>query len=404
MIALPVDKRRFLLVVHYPIFGGPHNHAQRLCTPLALRGWETLVLLPSEPGNAAARLSDEGIEVVQIPLHRLRARRDPRLAFAFCRAFPAEVARIRRVIRERRVALLVVGGLVNPHSAIAARLEHIPVVWKIVDSRSPRVLRRVLMPLVDRLADSVMYDGQALVQLHCGLKPPKVPSFVYFPPVDTQRFAPSAERRAQGRARLGIPADAPVIGMVANLNPQKGIEFFIRAASRIHKQRPDAWFVSVGARYETHKKYYEQLQAELGASALPGDRFIFAGEKFDTENYYPIMDVKLITSVPASEGTTTTAMEAMACGVPVVATNVGAVAEVVESGETGFVVPPLDDRALAEATMRLIRDPSLRERMGAQGRRRAVERFDVEICADHQVEIFEAAIRHHRNGRVAVAT
>ncbi len=92
----------------------------------------------------------------------------------------------------------------------------------------------------------------------------------------------------------------------------------------------------------------------------------------------------------------TVILEAMACGVPVVATDVGAVREVVEDGVTGFVVPPLDPQAIAHATLRLLDDAELRARMGEAARRRAVERYDVEVCADTHVQAFEAAIAHHR--------
>ena len=388
--------RRCLVVIHYPIFGGPHNHALRLGPALLARGWETSILLPSEPGNAARRFSDAGIDVTQIVLHRVRAKRDPRFVLELFRTFPGEVAHIRRVIRENQISVVVVAGLVNPHAAFAAWLERVPVIWKIVDSRTPPLLRRMLMPLVHRLADAVMYDGQGLVKLHIGTQKPPIPSFVYFPPVDTERFRPSLECRMRMRAMCGIPAEAPVVGMVANLNRQKGIEFFVRAASIIQVRRPDAWFVVIGARYPTHSKYNALLDAEHAASSILPGRLLFLGDRPDIENYYPIMDVKVIASVPASEGTTTTAIEAMACGVPVVATDVGAIREVVESGKTGLLVPPLDQESIAKAVMSLLDNAGLRRDMGECGRRRALERYDTEIAALHQVAILNEVVSSSR--------
>src|SRR5438552_3354462 len=70
--------RRYLFVIHYPVFGGPHNQALRLAAPLAAAGWETVVLLPDEPGNSADRLREAGLEVVTAPLSRIRATRDVR--------------------------------------------------------------------------------------------------------------------------------------------------------------------------------------------------------------------------------------------------------------------------------------------------------------------------------------
>ena len=105
-----------------------------------------------------------------------------------------------------------IGGLVNPHAALAARRRGAAVVWQIVDTRAPAPLRHAAMPLVRRLADAVMFDGEALVDLHGGRESLPVSAFVYFPPVDTTRFVPSAERRRAVREEHGIPAEAPVIG------------------------------------------------------------------------------------------------------------------------------------------------------------------------------------------------
>lgn len=386
--------RRLLSVLHHPVYGGPHNEALRLAPARAALGWETLVLLPDDGNAAAARLRESGVTVRQLPLHRLRASRDPGLQLRFPLGFAADIRRIRRLIREERVDLVVVGGLVNPQAALAARLEHVPVVWQILDSRTPWLLRRVFMPVVGRLADAVLFAGRGLIDLHAGSRSLAVPCFVYYPPVQTTRFQPTSDPRAALRS-LGIPEGASVVGMVANLNPQKGIEFFIRTASYVYRARPDTWFLVIGARHGTHDGYWKRLEAEMQQAGVPRDRFIFAGERTDVERYYPAMAVKLITSVPRSEGTPTTAIEAMACGVPVVTTDVGAVAEVVQHTVTGFVVPPLDANALAQATLRLLNDPDRRERMGAAGRCRAVARYDVAVCAADQVRAFDAAIQHH---------
>jgi glycosyltransferase involved in cell wall biosynthesis len=272
----------------------------------------------------------------------------------------------------------------------------VPVVWQILDSRTPRPLRAALMPLVTRLADAALFTGNALIELHMGSEPPAIPCLTYFAPVDTMHFRPSVERRAATRARLGIPSDAPVVGIVANLNPQKGIEYFVRAAAEIYQELPDSFFLLVGPRHETHRDYAALLDAEVRRSGVPVERFIFTGDRADVENYYPAMDLKLVTSLPQSEGTTTAAMEALACGVPVITTDVGAQREVVEDGVTGCVVPPLAPARIAEAALRLLVDPALLARMGAAARRQAVARFDVEVCADAHVRAFDVALAHHR--------
>jgi glycosyltransferase involved in cell wall biosynthesis len=383
---------KILWISHFPVFGGPHNLALRLAEPLSHRGVETVYALPRAPGSAgsaAERLRDGGIEVEEIELGRLRSSRDPRVQLATLASARGDVRRIAELVRRHRADAVLLTGLANPHAAFAAREAGAAVIWQIADSRTPAPLRLAMMPLVRRLADTVMINGQALVASHVGSRPLHRPTFLFAGVVDTDRFRPDPERGAEARRALGVPPEALFVGTIANINPQKGIEYFVRAAAPIHAARPDARFLIHGHRYETHRSYEQMLERELRDSTVPSDRFVFT--EGPPEGYYPALDVKLITSVPRSEGTTSTAMEAMACAVPVVATDVGAVAEVVEDGVTGFVVPPLDPAAIAAATLRLAGDADLRASAGEAGRQIARRRYSAPISAEVYVEALEAA-------------
>jgi glycosyltransferase involved in cell wall biosynthesis len=384
---------KVLFVVHSPFFGGPHNEALRLVEPLRRRGWEAEIAIPDEPGSARARLETAGVSVHSLALSRLRASRDPRLFLRFMRDFVPSVRRLEQAIEATGADVVQIGGLVNPHAAFAARRRGAAVVWQIVDSRAPAPLRRAAMPFVRRLADAVMFDGEALIELHGGRESLPMPAFVYFPPVDTGRFVPSVEHRCAVREPLGIPLDAPVVGTISSLNPMKGLEHFLDAAARVAASRPETRFVVVGGAPQSHLDYRERLRQRADELAL-SNSVVFAGEQDDVERWYPSFDVHVISSLPRSEGTTTTAMEAQACGVPVVATRVAAVAEVVDDGVTGLLVQPEQPRVLAEAVLRLLGDEALRARMGVAGREAALERFDAERVADVYVQAYEAALAH----------
>jgi glycosyltransferase involved in cell wall biosynthesis len=175
--------------------------------------------------------------------------------------------------------------------------------------------------------------------------------------------------------------------------PMKGLENFIAAAGRIAEAQPDVWFVIVGSTPSSHAAYAERLRRQAAQLHLP-QPIVFAGERVDVERWYPAFDVDLITSVERSEGTTTTALESQSCGVPVVATRVGAVGDAVEDGVTGVLVEPGRPEAIAEAVLRLLGDAPLRARMGAAGREAAIDRFDAEQVADVYVQAYEAALAH----------
>ena len=191
------------------------------------------------------------------------------------------------------------------------------MVWQILDSRTPAALRRLMMRSARRHADVLMYNGRALQAMHEEGRPTCVPSFVFTPVADPEELKPDPGRRERARGRLGVPEDALLVGTMANINPMKGIEYFVRAAEKVYAARSDAWFLIAGATYRTHEAYRVQVLREIGESGVPRERFVLSSEP--AVPLYPALDVKVISSVPSSEGTTTTAIEAMACGVPVVA-------------------------------------------------------------------------------------
>src|SRR5687767_8844291 len=104
---------RAISVMHSSVYGGPHNEFAKLRRPLADRGWDMVAILPTEPGEAGRRLREDGAEVIEMPLERMRASLDPRLHARYAIDFPAQVRRIRAVIQETRADLVQCHGPVN---------------------------------------------------------------------------------------------------------------------------------------------------------------------------------------------------------------------------------------------------------------------------------------------------
>ncbi|MDQ3492873.1 MAG: glycosyltransferase [Chloroflexota bacterium] len=385
--------RKVLFVIHHAVFGGPHNQALRLAGPLRERGYETIVLLPDMPGDAPERLRRAGIAVEQMPLHSLRARPDPILQARFALGFLPEVLAIRRRIRELGIDVVQVGGLVNPHAALAARAEGVPVVWQLLDTRAPSPVAWASMLWVRALATVVMPTGRKVLSAFPGWR--RIASLVvpFVPPVDTDTFRPRPELCAEVRRQWGIADGVPVIGSVANINPQKGIAMLIEAFGRLRREIPEACLVLVGAEYATHRAYSRELRRRLGELGLDeGEAVRFMGAQSDIERQLQGFDLFALASVPRSEGIPTVLLEAMSCGLPVVATDVGGVTEVVEDGVTGYVVASLAAEAFGDAAAKILSDAERSDEMGLAGRERAVERFSVERCADIHAGAYERAL------------
>ena len=174
----------------------------------------------------------------------------------------------------------------------------------------------------------------------------------------------TAETRRRARARLGLPAGATVIGAVGRLTYQKAPEDFVAAMRALG--RPDAIGVWVGG---------GELAGRVGrlAAASPAPRVILAGERADVPELLPAFDVFVLPS--RYEGLPTAVVEAMVCGVPVVATAVNAVGDVVVPGETGLLVPPRRPDLLATAVNHLLNSPDIAARMAAKARAVLGERY-----------------------------
>lgn len=385
-----------LSVIHYPIYGGPQNRNARIIPLLRERGIETTVLLPDQPGNAYELLRRRGVNVIRTPLSRLRRVRDPRIHARYLNAIRGDVRRLRSLIRAADIDLVLVNSLANPQSAIAARLEGIPVVWQLIDS-CPMPLRRTMMPIVTRLADVIMSTGKAVAEGHPGATAFGDRLVLFFPVVDSGQFVNTDAARKAARERLGIPTDCLVVGNVGNINLVKGHDTFIEAAALIRQRRPSTRFVILGAQAPHHAHYTDRLwrrAAELGLQL--GKDLLVIDPGSDVIDFAPAFDVFWLPSNARSEGIPTAIGEAMALELPVVASRVGSVHEAVAEGVTGQLVPPRDPAALVDATLPYLDDHELRRTVGQAGRARAERLYSPVVCAERHAQAFELAIRHRR--------
>lgn len=186
--------------------------------------------------------------------------------------------------------------------------------------------------------------------------------------VDADRFSPGVPSGAL-HAACGIDADVPLIGFIGRLSPEKGPELFVRAAALSLIRRPDAHAVMIGD--GPMREPVRKLAAELGIDR----RLHTVGVRQDIPEC--LRELSLLVSSSHSEATPLAIMEAQATGVPVVATHVGGLPEIVTMGETGVLVPPGDAEAIARAVVGLLGDAESRMRFGLAARARMVEGFSL---------------------------
>jgi glycosyltransferase involved in cell wall biosynthesis len=208
---------------------------------------------------------------------------------------------------------------------------------------------------------------------------------------------PSASQIAAAREQLGIPAEAKVIGMLGRLILEKGLREFFAAARMLCAARPDLYVVIVGDALPTDRgAWKKQLMANVDDAGL-GGRFRFPGFVSDVYGCLSAFDILVHPTYKESFGRVIA--EAMANGLPVVATNVRGCRELVVSGETGILVPYKDVESLAKAVSTLLDDSAMRRTMGDAGRRRVVERYDqravIQRFVGHIHGVWQASISGH---------
>lgn len=204
--------------------------------------------------------------------------------------------------------------------------------------------------------------------------------------VDPARFSQSRTRGSALRTEFGVPAEAPVIGMVGRLVAEKGVLEFLAAAEAVAAEFPHAYFLLVGARLESdHADSVEHALSH--AKDNLGSRLILPGMRKDIPELLAAMDVFCLPSY--REGMPRTIIEAMMCGLPVVATDIRGSREEVMSGSTGLLVATHDANGLAKAIVRLLRAPHEAHAMGEAGRERALQLYDERKVVALQIDTIQ---------------
>jgi len=193
--------------------------------------------------------------------------------------------------------------------------------------------------------------------------------------IDLRRYSPACGTRFEARKALGLPENGTVVAGVGRLNPQKNFSLFIRIAAEVLKRHPQVVFVLAGDGPE------EELLRNLARECGVAERLRFCGYVSDARQIYLAADVVLMPSL--FEGLPMSLLEAMAMRVPVVASALDGIAEVVDDGRDGFLVPSGDAQSFCERVCQLISNPSLAAEIGMAASDKVVRKFSAErMCRE----------------------
>jgi glycosyltransferase involved in cell wall biosynthesis len=198
-------------------------------------------------------------------------------------------------------------------------------------------------------------------------------------------------QRQETRDRLGLTAADQVLACVAFHAPVKGVDVLVDALGLLRADFPRLKLIQVGAPENLSDTYRTDELKQRASRAGVADRILWLGLRNDVPDLLGCADIYCLPS--RSEGLPLAVLEAMEAGLPVVGSAVGGVAEAVEHGRTGLLVPSESPQALAQAVASLLRDPARRIRMGEEGRRVVHEHFSVDRQSRTLVDLYETLWR-----------
>ena len=345
-------------LLHSMTVGGAEVLAARLARRLCGQFRFVFACL-DEVGPLGADLRDEGFSVVLLG-------RKPGLDWG-C------PIRLARLLRDKKVDVVHAHQYGPFFYGLAARFPGLgrPILFTEHGRHQPdfprpkrMLVNRLLLSRRDRVVGVGAAVRRALIAYE-GIPARRVA--VLYNGIDVDAFAASSDR-ATARRDMGAREGEFVILQVARLDYLKDHATAVRTLARVIRQVPRARLVLVGDGPE--RVGIEALVCELNLS----DRVSFLGTRKDVDRLLHGADLFLLTSV--SEGIPLTVIEAMAAGLPVVATDVGGLREVVVEGVTGLLAPASAVVGLADCVLKLANDPDLRSTMGTAGRKRAKDHFD----------------------------
>lgn len=375
---------------YLPRLGGAERQLAALAPMLQSQGVEVHVLTRRYAGLKSFEI------IGGVPVHRLPIPGPRALASAMftLSALP--------LLRGLRPHLIHAHELLSPTTTavMAKRLMGAPVVAKVLRGGALGDIAKLKRNAVSaRRLSTVLHQVDAFIaisqEIDRELSEINVPAErrVFIPNgVDTQVFAPpSPEGKRARRARLGWPLTAPTVLYNGRLVPEKRVDQLIALWPAVRQVNPEAQLIIVGS---------GEAEAALKQAAGAGVRF--AGYQDDVASYLQAADVFVLPS--ATEGLSNALLEALATGLPVVATSVGGAPDVIEHQVNGCLTPPDRPPALQEAILELLGDAEARARLGERARERVVYDYALPVIAGRLRELYDHLLQAHSSRRMPVLT
>lgn len=347
---------------------------------------ENTVILPKYHNSQfIIRLEEFGVPYVTVPLHRLSKEKKSFLAYVFF--FPFEIIKLVSLFKKRRFDVIhVSGGAWQIKGVIAGKLAGVKVLWHLNDTKTPGFIKKIFSVLSGWGASGFIVAGERVrkVYLENSARAEGKPVFEIPAPVNCSIFDPSKVEKAE------LEDHGIKIVTVGNINPFKGVEYFIQMAEILNHKHDDLQFYIIGPHLDSQKKYIQDLK-EL-ANRLELKNLVFYGPSLEIPKILKAADIYVCSST--HEASPTSVWEAMAMEKPIVATDVGDIFRYITNEVNGYVVSPEDPSQLADHVELLLENRKNWEKFGKRSREIVKEALDVSIIAGKHADAYSSVMNN----------
>ena len=384
--------KKILFYSHTGTVSGAENVLLMALRRIDRRRFSPMAVCPAE-GSLAETISGFGVPVKTIdPLEaRFTWRID--LLFRYLASFIGTYRQLRAAIKDGNPDLIHANSIRAGLAATAASVgTRTPVFWHLQDELPRHPLSsaiRIFAAASSRVR--LIAASKATADSFCGrirgVFQTRTPLRVIHNVVELDNFNTDPRHRDEIRKELGLGESEFVIGVVGQITPRKGQLELIRVFADSQSQMPSSTLLIVGApMFNQDDLYLEELKNLTGELGL-ANRVKFIGKRQDVVQVMQSLDVLVVNS--RSEAFVIVALEAMACGTPVIATDVGGIREMIEHKVSGWLVPFGDERLLAEALTTFSHRPDIRLAFSTAGKSAVTERFHAGKFSEQLEDFFE---------------
>jgi glycosyltransferase involved in cell wall biosynthesis len=383
-----MKKRNIAYIIEAGIFSGMPLGTLSLCTGIHEHGVPVICIYAAEHEGFDEFVKKYEFPTYKVSLRRIRKTLNPLKLARSLFYFLPDIIGIVRILKREHITELHNYGPHQIFGPIAATLLGLPVIWYIgtILRTAHPIMRWVMYFYMNLMATKVVANCEAVKKDAIDGNRFLRKKIVIIPNlVDTKKYTPSTPSK-ENMQKLGATSKTKIIMLVATIYPLKGIDVFVRIANELQQDHgSDFKFLIIGHEMDLHREYYRSIIEMIKQFGLEKKLIIDQG-RVETIDYSA---ASILVIASHTEGSPAVALEAMACGIPVVAAEVGGIPEIIQHGVNGFLFPRGDHRAAAEMVRKALSDEAIYAAIRAKALHDVATKYTSSIVTQQVIDLLD---------------